>query len=251
MDVDTFSSLLYCRRLQKVTEDWSAVSVLHGLAEFFIFWVVTFKYHITLQSDETASTNAKLTCNVPFTSLWWLVFRSLSSSNISVLLGTQLWPGIRPESVLPVCSRYSEKWIKSYHIISMTFPTRLQKPTTYNWSEMHIKIMVQAQSNKRTNEHLQFPPASQIYFMTLKISHTNHTVTLSHWRSSVTLEKLWNAPFFLAAYQVCFCELSIQSSSTTQVHKTFQESKGCCGPHVAGPQDLRQSAAKMGACKWK
>lgn len=69
MDVDTFSSLLYCRRLQKVTEDWSAVSVLHGLAEFFIFWVITFKYHITFQSDETASTNAKLTCNVPFTSL--------------------------------------------------------------------------------------------------------------------------------------------------------------------------------------
>lgn len=96
------------RRLDRISLEWTPHPAGTGLTKSFIFWTVTFKSHIILLSDETASGMKNLLVVLTSHPLWRLVAHSHSSSKASVLLCTQLWPGIRPESVLPVFSWSNE-----------------------------------------------------------------------------------------------------------------------------------------------
>lgn len=89
--------------------------------------------------------------------------------------------------------------------------------------------MVQTQSNRKTHEHWCFPPASEIQFITQKV-----TAAPLHFRT------LPNVLLWLSQY-----------SHIAETPKIFPESKDCSVPHILGPQALRQCAAKMGSEKRK
>lgn len=177
------------RGLDRISLEWSPRPAGTGLAMSFIFWTIAFKSHIILLSHETAlgmqSLPVVLTAH-PYEDSWGIHIYFSKPLCFYVLSYDQVLPQNLFRLSFHDVMRQKYKASILFQCLHL-----LQENTIYNWNEMDVvRIMVQAQSNKRTNEHWHFPP---IYKVNLW-----HKKLLSHWRSS-------EIPSFLAAYQVCSC----------------------------------------------